>query len=85
MKDNTKEKILAVMEKLFEEQPDMRFGQMVGSLALFARGPVKSATWDVEDEEFLVAANRHLENLRRRHEAKQELSQLTAAIQNKAA
>ena len=85
MKDDTKAQLLAVMEDLLEEQPDMRFGQMVSSLALFARGPIKSATWDVEDSELLEAAKRHRDNLHRRREARQEVAQLTAAMRQKTA
>lgn len=85
MSNTTQKQILTLMEDLLEEQPDMRFGQMVASLALFARGPLKSATWDVEDEELLKAAQRHLQNLQQRREAKEEVKQLTTAQTMKSA
>jgi hypothetical protein len=85
MSNDTKAQIIAVMEDLLEAQPDMRFGQMVSSLALFAKGPIKSATWDVDDSEFLEAAKRHRDNLNRQREAKEEINQLTAALKRKTA
>ncbi len=79
------EQILEVMADILKEQPDMRFGQLVSSLALFAKGPITSASWDVEDADFLAAAKRHLENLRDRKEAKLEVRHLTSSMRQKAA
>ena len=79
MVSTTQEQILEVIADVLEEQPDMRFGQLVASLALFAKGPIKSATWDVEDDEILTAAKRHLENLRERRKAKAEVQQLISS------
>jgi len=79
----TQEQILEMMADMLEEQPEMRFGQLVASLALFAKGPIKSATWDVDDDEFLTAAKRHLENLRKRRESKTEVQKLVATSQYK--
>ena len=85
MLDQASEQILVVMEQLLKEQPDMRFGQLVSSLALFAKGPIVSASWDVEDAEFLVAAKWHLENLNDRKDAKPEVRHLTSSSRQKAA
>ena len=64
MEDNLTPQILDVMEELRRVQPSLRFGQLVATVAMQARGPIKSATWDVEDEQFLQAASAFLENLR---------------------
>lgn len=85
MVSTTQEQILAVIADVLEEQPDMRFGQLVASLALFAKGPVKSATWDVEDDEILNAAKRHLENLQQCKVAKAEVQKIASATRQKVA
>ena len=85
MNSAIQEQILEVMADILKEQPDMRFGQLVSSLALFAKGPIVSASWDVEDAEFLTAAKRHLENLHGRKEAKLEVRHLTSSVRQKAA
>ena len=84
MTKEVQEQILETIADVLEKQPDIRFGQLVASLALFAKGPVKSATWDVEDDELLTAAKRHLENLRSQQEAKAE-QQLSSTIRQKVA
>lgn len=53
----------------------------IAGLALFAIGPMKGATWEAEDEELLVAARRHLENLRKRHLAAAHFKQMIAERQ----
>jgi hypothetical protein len=50
-------RVLALISELY---PDWRIGQIVANIALFARGPAAEAVWDVEDEEFLVAAEAHV-------------------------
>ena len=53
--------VLEVLAQLSELHPDMRIGQLVDNVAMWAKGPEEGATWDVEDEEFLKAAKEHLE------------------------
>ena len=84
MTKEVQEEILETIADVLEKQPDIRFGQLVASLALFAKGPVKSATWDVEDDELLTAAKRHLESLRSQQEVKAE-QQLSSTIRQKVA
>lgn len=85
MSTTTRKQLLAAVEEIWQEQPDWRFGQLVSNLALFARGPFASATYDVEDEELLKAAQRHLQNLQERREAKEQVKQLVAAQRVKSA
>ena len=65
MEDSQTHEILNVLEELRRVRPTLRFGQLVATVAMQARGPVKSATWDVEDPQFLLAARDFLENLKR--------------------
>jgi hypothetical protein len=60
-----RKQISEVLGEISQLNPSMRFGQLVANISLFAKGPVRSAVWDVEDEEFLKAATSCLENLRR--------------------
>ena len=46
--------------------PDYRFGQMIANLAMLARGDAEGAVWDMEDDELLAAARKHLEDWSRR-------------------
>ncbi len=59
-----RKQILIVLEEISMLNPSQRFGQLVANISFLAKGPVKSATYDVEDEEFLKAATSYLENLR---------------------
>lgn len=81
----TRQQLLEVLGEVLAEQPDMRFGQLIAGLALFAVGPIKGATWDAEDDELLDAAKRHLENLRNRRLATAQLKQVIAERQHEAA
>ena len=57
---DTTQQILTALQELHESYPSWRFGQLVANISFFAKGPIKSAVWDVEDEEFLKAAQDHL-------------------------
>lgn len=59
--------IFEVLEEISRLNPTMRFGQLVVNISYMARGWTKSAPWDVEDEEFLKAAQEHLTQLQARH------------------
>ena len=56
--------ILQVLAELSECCPDVRLGQLVVNLSYLAKGPTNEAIWDVEDEELLAAARKHLEERR---------------------
>jgi len=66
MTTSTRQEILRVLDELSQLCPDVRFGQLVVNLAYLANGPTNEAIWDVEDEAFLAAAKKHLENRARR-------------------
>ena len=52
--------ILHTLSELSEFCPEVRFGQLIANLSYLAKGPTNEALWDVEDEELLAAARRHL-------------------------
>ncbi len=60
---DTTQQILEAIAELRKQHPSWRFGQLVANVSFFAKGPVKSAVYDVEDEEFLKAAQDHLVHL----------------------
>ena len=49
-----------VMAGLMALYPQWRIGQLIANVAWWARGPNNEAIWDVEDDEFLAAAEAHL-------------------------
>ncbi len=61
-----RKEILSALSELSESCPDVRLGQLIANLSYLAKGPTTEAIWDMEDEELLVAARKHLEELRRR-------------------
>lgn len=63
---NTTQQLLEALEQLQKEHPSWRFGQLVANISFLAKGPFKSAVWDVEDEELLKAAQEHLAQIRSR-------------------
>jgi hypothetical protein len=69
MIDATRREILRALEELSETCPEYRFGQMIANLAFLARGDAESAVWDIEDEELLAAARKHLADWNDRHVA----------------
>ena len=65
-----RKEILHVLEELSQRCPEVRFGQLIVSLSYLAKGPTNEATWDVEDEELLAAARKHLaEHLQKQSDA----------------
>ena len=68
MTTQTRQEILHILSELSERCPEVRFGQLVANLSYLAKGPANEAIWDMEDEELLAAARRHLED-RRKNEA----------------
>ena len=77
MSSDTRSDLLAVLEKLMREHPDWRIGQLVANIAFLAR-QTNSATWDVENEEFVQTARQHLQRMAERNQeiaqAKQEMA-----------
>jgi hypothetical protein len=58
--------ILRLLAELSEVVPEVRLGQLLVNLSYLARGLSKEAIWDMEDEELLEAARKHLEEWRSR-------------------
>lgn len=56
--------ILNTLSELSESCPDVRFGQLIANLSYLAKGPTNEAIWDMDDEELLAAARRHLKERR---------------------
>jgi hypothetical protein len=63
-----RQEILRRLERLSELAPDMRFGQLIASLAFLAAGPWDQTLWDLEDEQLLAAIEQHLADLARRQQ-----------------
>ena len=61
-----RDELIQVLQKFTDHAPDMRFGRLIGNLALLARASGASDVWEVEDEELLEAARGHLRELERR-------------------
>ncbi len=60
MTPSTAYRIAVALEELSKLYPQWRFGQLVANVSTWAKGPVESAIWDVDDEAFLHAAEEHL-------------------------
>ena len=64
MNPTTRSELFEVLAELSEMYPDWRIGQMLGNLATFAGKTSPEALWDMEDDEFIAAAKRHMERRR---------------------
>jgi hypothetical protein len=60
------DELLEVLREFRQVYPHWRFGQMVCNIAQWARGPVVSAVYDVEDDEFVKTAREHLRKKKER-------------------
>ena len=49
--------------------PEVRLGQLIANLSYLARDLSNESVWDVEDEELLEAARKHLQEWRARRGA----------------
>lgn len=67
--DPVPQEILRLLEELSELAPEVRMGQLVANLSYLARGLANESIWDMEDEELLEAARRHVEQWRARRGA----------------
>ena len=61
--------LLRVLAELSEVCPEVRLGQLVANLSYLARGLSNESIWDMEDEELLEAAQKHLQEWRARRGA----------------
>ncbi len=61
MKDPIRKDVLEVLGVLSDHTPHVRFGQLICNLATMARGMNAESIWDMEDDELLATAQKHLE------------------------
>ncbi len=66
MIEPTRKDVFQILEELSEACPEYRFGQMIANLAMLARGDDEGAVWNLEDEELIAAARKHLQDWSRR-------------------
>lgn len=69
MMNPVRQQTLQVLAELSELVPEVRLGQLVVNLSYLARGLSNESIWDMEDEELLTAARRHLDEWRARRGA----------------
>lgn len=63
--ESTRKEILELVAEISDLYPHCRFGQTVANIVLWAKGPARETVWDVEDEQFLEALQKHLQKKRR--------------------
>jgi len=64
-----RQEVLRMLAELSEVAPEVRLGQLIVNLSYLARGLSNESIWDMEDEELLEAARKHLEQWRSRRGA----------------
>ena len=58
-----RQEVLHQLERVSELAPEVRFGQLIASLAFIAAGPWDQTLWDLEDEQLLAALQQHVADL----------------------
>ena len=69
MSSRVRQELLRVLAELSEVCPEVRLGQLIANLSYLARELSSESIWDVEDEELLEAARKHLQEWRARRGA----------------
>lgn len=69
MMSTIRQEVLQVLAELSELAPEVRLGQLIVNLSYLARGLSNESIWDMEDDELLAVARRHLEEWRARRGA----------------
>jgi hypothetical protein len=59
-----RQELLRVLSELSEVCPGVRLGQLIANLSYLGRGLANESIWDIEDEELLEAARKHLDQWR---------------------
>ncbi len=67
-----RQELIRVLAELSEVCPEVRLGQLIANLSYLARGLSNESIWDVEDEELLEVARKHLQEWRDSGEAVHE-------------
>jgi hypothetical protein len=60
MISSVRHQILEVLAEISALEPELRFGQLVATMTFLARETEEAGIWEVEDDELLAAARRHL-------------------------
>ncbi len=60
----TRVEVIEALERMWDKYPEMRIGQLVTNVAIFARGPEdpQESVWDIGNDEFLATIRKHLGN-----------------------
>jgi hypothetical protein len=69
MSGPVRQELLRVLAELSAICPEVRLGQLVVNLSYLARGLSSESIWEMEDEELLEAARKHLVEWRARRGA----------------
>jgi hypothetical protein len=69
MMNPVRHELLQIFAELSELVPEVRMGQLVVNLSYLARGLSNESIWDVEDDELLNVARKHLQEWRARRSA----------------
>jgi hypothetical protein len=69
MMNPIRQEVLQILAELSQLAPEVRFGQLIVNLSYLARGLSTESIWDMEDDELMTAARKHLEEWRSRRGA----------------
>ncbi len=69
MNADTSKELAARLSKLTELCPDMRFGQMLATLAMLAEDMTDRSLWEIEDADLIGVVERFREDLTRRQQS----------------
>ena len=69
MMNPVRQELFQVLAELSTLVPEVRFGQLIVNLSYLARGLSNESIWDMEDDELLTVARKHLEEWRARRGA----------------
>ena len=84
MSDETRRALVSILDQLMQAHPEWRIGQLVANIAFLAH-QTNTATWDVENEEFIQTARQHLQRMAERGQAAAAAKQEIAATRQKVA
>ncbi len=77
-----RQEVLQALAEISELAPEVRLGQLIANLSYLARGLSNESIWDMEDDELLAAARKHLEEWRSRRDSHESESAGSAARTN---
>ena len=63
-----REDALRLLARLSELRPEIRLGQLLVNLSYMARGMKVESIWDMEDEELVAAATKHIDQWQALHQ-----------------